>query len=596
MTNTSKVVALVALALWFGLPASAGNWPGWRGPEGNGVSTDKDLPLRWSTKENVRWRIELPGPGNSSPIVWGDKVFVSQAVDSDHRRTLMCFDRASGKLLWQSGVTYTEDEPTQESNPYCAGTPSTDGERVFVCFGSAGVFAYDFAGKQMWRRDLGKLNHMFGTAVSTVLYGPLCLVNFGPGERVRLVAINKTTGEIAWETEPPKVDPSEQQDMATPFGGPRGPGGRGGGFGHGMFLAPHMLAQADKSGKGQISPKEFTALAETWFDKLDTEKAGRLAREEFTSRISSVLPPPPGPDGPGDRGGGPGGMIGAALFGAADADKDGSLTRDEWKSAFAKWAKDWDTDHAGSLNEDKLRIGLNAILPIPTFGGSSRRGGPGRPPGVGGTSGPDGSWSTPIVIKSSGRDELIVAFPNRIAAYDPATGKPLWISKGLGASIYSTPVFGQDLLVAMSSGMGGGKAVALRPGSTGNVAEEQPVWKLDRVKSGMGSGVIFDGYFYTLSQEGIASCLDLKDGKTVWDERLTGSTAGSSSWSSLLLADGRIYVPNQAGDVIVLRAGPKFETLSTNSVGELTNASLAASDSDIFLRTGKALWCFASVK
>ena len=138
MTNTSKVVALVALALWFGLPASAGNWPGWRGPEGNGVSTDKDLPLRWSTKENVRWRIELPGPGNSSPIVWGDKVFVSQAVDSDHRRTLMCFDRASGKLLWQSGVTYTEDEPTQESNPYCAGTPSTDGERVFVCFGSAG--------------------------------------------------------------------------------------------------------------------------------------------------------------------------------------------------------------------------------------------------------------------------------------------------------------------------------------------------------------------------------------------------------------------------------------------------------------------------
>jgi outer membrane protein assembly factor BamB len=137
--------------------ARAENWPGWRGPEGTGISPDKDLPLKWSANENVRWRVPLPGPCHSSPIVWGDRVFVTQATDGGKRRTLMCFNRADGKLLWQSGVTYAEPEPTSSYNPYCSGTPATDGENVYVCFGSAGVYAYDFAGKEIWHRDLGKL-------------------------------------------------------------------------------------------------------------------------------------------------------------------------------------------------------------------------------------------------------------------------------------------------------------------------------------------------------------------------------------------------------------------------------------------------------
>src|SRR5205085_1810945 len=117
----------------------------------------------------------------------------------------------------------SDEEPTQESNPYCSGTPATDGERVYACFGSAGVYAYDFAGKEVWHRDLGKLNHMFGNAVSPVLCGELCVLNFGPDEKARLIALNKKTGETIWEVEPPKVDASEQQMP----GGPGGPGGRG---------------------------------------------------------------------------------------------------------------------------------------------------------------------------------------------------------------------------------------------------------------------------------------------------------------------------------------------------------------------------------
>src|SRR5208337_3110293 len=96
-----------------------------------------------------------------------------------------------------------------------------------------------------------------------------------------------------------------------------------------------------------------------------------------------------------------------------------------------------------------------------------------------------------------------------------------------------------------------------------------------------------------IGEGGIASCLELKTGNKVWEERLKGPGAKSSSWSSMLLAGGRVYVPNQSGDVFVLRAGPRFELLATNSVNEPTNASLAASDGDLFLRTDRGLWCLA---
>lgn len=127
----------------------AGDWPAWRGPSGNGQSAEKSIPLRWSDKENVRWRIALPGPGNSTPIVSDNRVLLTQAVESEKRRTLMCFDRSSGALPWQSGVTYADDEPTHHTNPYCAASPVTDGECVIAFFGSAGLFCFDFQGKEL---------------------------------------------------------------------------------------------------------------------------------------------------------------------------------------------------------------------------------------------------------------------------------------------------------------------------------------------------------------------------------------------------------------------------------------------------------------
>src|SRR5207249_2371539 len=116
---------------------------------------------------------------------------------------------------------YREREQTQQNNPYCSATPVTDGERVIASFGSAGLYCYDLSGKELWHRDLGTMSHVFGNAASPILHGDLCFLNFGPDEKARLVAVNKRTGEIVWEAQPPKVDPSEQP---APGRGGFGPG------------------------------------------------------------------------------------------------------------------------------------------------------------------------------------------------------------------------------------------------------------------------------------------------------------------------------------------------------------------------------------
>jgi outer membrane protein assembly factor BamB len=194
----------VAAALLFGCGATfADNWPGWRGPTGDGLSAEKGAPLHWSPTENVRWKAALPGAGNSSPIVWDDRVFVTQALDKGARRAVYCFDRATGKLLWQREVRYEGREPTHETNPYCSATPVTDGRHVIASHGSAGLVCYDFAGNELWRKDVGRLEHIWGNGSSPVLYGDLAILWCGPGERQFLLAAEKTSGKTVWRHDEP---------------------------------------------------------------------------------------------------------------------------------------------------------------------------------------------------------------------------------------------------------------------------------------------------------------------------------------------------------------------------------------------------------
>jgi outer membrane protein assembly factor BamB len=211
-----RIGALLVLLVG-ALPTFAGNWPAWRGPDGQGHSPEKDLPTQWTKTTNVRWKAPLPDAGNSTPIVWGDRVFLTQATEkvdwppkpnsggpaSARRRSVLCFDRGNGKLLWQRDTIYEAKESTHPTNPFCSASPVTDGERVIASLGSAGLVCYDFAGKELWRKELGKLEHIWGNASSPVLFGDLAILWCGPGERQFLLAVNKANGEKVWEHQEP---------------------------------------------------------------------------------------------------------------------------------------------------------------------------------------------------------------------------------------------------------------------------------------------------------------------------------------------------------------------------------------------------------
>jgi outer membrane protein assembly factor BamB len=184
----------------------ADNWPEWRGASGQGICAETDLPLSWSAEKNVLWKLPLPDQGNSTPIVWGSRVFVTQATERGTKRATWCVDRKSGKVLWKKTVEYKDEEPTHKTNPWCAASAVTDGERVIVSHGSAGVFCYDLDGKELWRRDLGTFRHIWGNASSPVIWNDLCLLNCGPGVRTFLTALDKKTGKDVWKVDIPGGD------------------------------------------------------------------------------------------------------------------------------------------------------------------------------------------------------------------------------------------------------------------------------------------------------------------------------------------------------------------------------------------------------
>ena len=144
--------------------------------------------------------------------------------------------------------------------------------------------------------------------------------------------------------------------------------------------------------------------------------------------------------------------------------------------------------------------------------------------------------------------------------------------------------------------MGGyaGMSLAVKAGGFGDVNETHRFWHHPKTKQRIGSGVIHDGHIYIHNNPGVAECWDLESGKLVWEERLRGAVAKNDSWSSMVLAGERLYVINQGGDALVLRASPKFEVLATNSIGETTMASLAPSNGEIFIRTYNHLWRIGS--
>jgi outer membrane protein assembly factor BamB len=146
--------------------AHAENWPQWRGPFFNGSTTEKDLPVTWSKTENVVWSAALPGYSGATPAIWGDYVFVS-SPDDQKNLNLICLNRKDGKVRWQKQVA-TGDRKTDQGNNMASPSPVTDGKRVIIMFGTGDLAAFDFSGKELWSRNLGK---EYGKFTIMWLYG-----------------------------------------------------------------------------------------------------------------------------------------------------------------------------------------------------------------------------------------------------------------------------------------------------------------------------------------------------------------------------------------------------------------------------------------
>jgi outer membrane protein assembly factor BamB len=233
MTLLVRLPLVTLCALTAGLTTlSAANWPGWRGPEGQGVSTESGLPTEWSSSTNVAWKVPVGGRGHSSPIVWGNRVFLTTAVEGDlapgskapthllggkefvhpdsvgvdkrHTYKVMALDLATGKALWErtayDGPVY---DNRHKKGSYASPTPVTDGKRVYAYFGSEGLYAYDFSGKLAWKTDIGDIATIgMGTASSPVLYKDLVILQCDDSgdNNSFLVALDTKTGKEKWRT------------------------------------------------------------------------------------------------------------------------------------------------------------------------------------------------------------------------------------------------------------------------------------------------------------------------------------------------------------------------------------------------------------
>jgi outer membrane protein assembly factor BamB len=202
--RTELILAIVAILAAGSLRAET-NWPRFRGPAGTGQSSETGLPVEFGPKD-VTWKTPIAGRGQSSPVIWGEKIFLTTASEDGTQRSVVCVNRADGKLLWQTEAPWTgTPEGLHKMNLYASATCATDGERVVAFFGRGGLHCFDAEGKRLWSRDLGPFAGPWGTAASPVIVGELVIQNCDAENDAYLLAVNKQTGETVWQTPRPKV-------------------------------------------------------------------------------------------------------------------------------------------------------------------------------------------------------------------------------------------------------------------------------------------------------------------------------------------------------------------------------------------------------
>ena len=427
------------VCLTFGLtlaaaPASGQNWPGFRGSNAAGVA-DGAPPVSWdvAAKRNVAWKTPIPGLAHSSPIVWGDRIYVTTAVaasgtpsvitgDSSksgidsakdmvaHSWRLIAIDKTSGKIAWDREVHKGVPRVKRHVKAsHASSTPATNGRAIVALLGSEGLFCFDMTGAVKWRQDLGVMDvglvddptYQWGPSSSPIIDGANVIVQNDRHKDSFIAAFDLTTGKPVWRA-----------------------------------------------------------------------------------------------------------------------------------------------------NRDEL----------PT-------------------------WSTPIIVQTSGRRELITNGGKFIRAYDPATGKELWRMSDNATQVkVPTPVIAGGSVVVTGGYPPAGRPIyAIRPGGSGDIAPSALAWSTQNGAPYTGTPLVHDGIVYACTDNGILSAYDAKSGERIYRSRVAPTAGGFSA--SPVAAGGHLYLASEEGDVFVVKAGREFQLVATNPSGEIAMATPAISGNMLFVRT-----------
>lgn len=411
MRKLVSAMMRVAVLWLFVVVAMAGfsraeiRWPGLGGPDGSSHTAETGLPTGW-TEEYIVWKTALKGFGQSTPVVWGDTIFLTTALDDGRQRVVLAIDRQSGNALWEQVAWIGEPEPTHQMNGHASATCASNGKVVVAFFGRGGLHAYSPEGKHLWSRDLGRFEGPWGTAASPIFYGDTVIQNCdSESPESSLMAFDARTGETVWTT-----------------------------------------------------PREVI------------------------------------------RG-----------------------------------------------------------------------------------------WSTPLVIHTPTRDELVLNGHNAVRGYDPQTGALLWSCKSFSSRGEPVPAFAHGLLYVVN-GLAG-DIYAVRPGGAGDVTETHLAWHTPR-RAGrdLPSPVVIGDYLLACSMPGILYCYDCKTGAELWKERI-----GPKFTTTPLVAERRAYFQSEEGDTIVVEPGEEMKIIATSKLAsdtdELFRAALVPCQGQILIRSNKFLYC-----
>lgn len=239
-SDLAKLTLLILISVFTNNLKGQDNWPQWRGPNGNGVALKGDPPIEFNETKNLKWKAEIPGKGHSTPIIWGDKVFVSTAVPTDrkpgegeqdqeggrlgppsnsteyiHKFMVICYDRQNGDILWERVMK--EEIPlerTHELGSWASNSAVTDGEYLYAYFGSRGIFCLDFDGKLGWMKDFGQMDKVmsFGEGSSPALYGNALVILWDHQGESFIVALDTRSGDEVW-----RIPRDEITSWSTPL-------------------------------------------------------------------------------------------------------------------------------------------------------------------------------------------------------------------------------------------------------------------------------------------------------------------------------------------------------------------------------------------